>query len=121
VNRVSVLDPLDIAGRVEELKRLRDGWLDGRGLAPSAAGLDWLAAALDDVPVPYLHPTAEWGVRAEWSVKPWELSLVIDLGAKAGRWHALNLDDDDERSEVVDLADPAGWVWVAAEVRRAAA
>ena len=32
---------LDVAARIDELKLLADGWLDGRGRAPGPGGLDW--------------------------------------------------------------------------------
>ena len=44
----SVLQPVDIASRFDELKKLKDGWLDGAGRTPSHEGLDWLARALND-------------------------------------------------------------------------
>src|SRR5262245_5876784 len=90
-----IVDPLAVRARLTEFKSLRAGWLDGVGVAPSLDGLDWLAGAFDrnwlnDLPRPYLYPTAEGGVRAEWPLPPHELSLDIDLSARTGGWHALN-------------------------------
>jgi hypothetical protein len=123
VEHISILDPLDIGVRIEELKLLERGWLNGKGLPPPPAGLDWLAGVFDrefpaDLPLPYLYPTAEGGVRAEWCNKPYELSLEIDLKAKVGTWHALNLDDDTENARPLKLDDTTGWDWLAEEVRR---
>ena len=91
VEHISVLDPLDVAARVEELGLLKDGWLDGKGLAPVSDGLNWLVGAFDrhypdDLPLPYLYPTAAGGVRTEWPAKPHEVSLDIDLKTRAGEW-----------------------------------
>ena len=39
------------------------------------------------------------GLQAEWSLPPCEASLEVDLGARTGEWHALNLvtgTDEDE-------------------------
>jgi hypothetical protein len=47
IERATLLDPNDIPFRLEQLKSLKDGWLDGRGIAPSPAGLDWLAGAIE--------------------------------------------------------------------------
>lgn len=103
--------------RLEELKALRDGWLDGRGLAPSASGLEWLAKEFEarypeELPQPYIYPEAEGGVRLEWSLGPQEVSLDMDLARKAGNWHTLNLETDEEESKTLDLGDEAGWDWL---------
>jgi hypothetical protein len=117
-----VIDPLDVRTRLTELKSLKPGWLDGAGVAPKPEGLDWLAGAFDrhwssDLPRPYLYPTAEGGVRAEWPLPPNEVSLEIDLSARTGGWHALNLDDDTDESRALNLNATADWDWLAGEVR----
>lgn len=48
VEHVTLLDPLDFQSQLEELKVLKDGWLDGKGYAPPAEGLDWLAKAFNE-------------------------------------------------------------------------
>lgn len=118
----TVLDPLDIRARVEELKVLKPGWFDGKGLVPSRAGLDWLADSMEaldseELPRPYLFPTPEGFVLAEWHQKPWALSLEVDLEAKTGEWHALNLETDFEKSATLDLGNIAGWRQLAQSVR----
>jgi hypothetical protein len=114
IEHISTLDPLDVPARLDEFRRLRDGWLEGEGRAPTGAGLDWLSAAFErhyseDLPLPHLYPTAGGGVRAEWVVRPYDFSLEIDLSRQMGEWHALNLDTDVEETGSLNLADPAGW------------
>ena len=96
---------------------MKDGWLDGRGVAPDRDGLDWLAGAIEsrypeDLPLPHVYPVAEGGVRLEWGVTPQEVSLEIDLDRKSGEWHALNLDTDAEEMKTLDLGDEAAWSWL---------
>lgn len=112
-------DPLDIAARLAEFKRLKVGWLDGKGVPPPHAGLDWLAGAFitSDVPLPYLFPTPEGRVLAEWSLPPWAPSVEIDLVGKSGDWHAVNLDTDVEEARTLDLTNPNDWEWLAERVR----
>ncbi|HEX8201990.1 MAG TPA: hypothetical protein VF590_16055, partial [Isosphaeraceae bacterium] len=124
VDQVVVIDPLDVRARVEELKSLHHGWLDGKGLAPSSADLDWVAAAFeeqypDDLQLPYLFPTPAGRILAEWSLGPRSLSLEIDPAAKRGEWHALNLHTDDEAEKDLDLATTDGWAWLAEQIRSA--
>jgi hypothetical protein len=112
-----IVDPQDIPARLDELRTLKDGWLDGSGLAPSAKGLDWLATALDqyypdNLPLPYFYPVAEGGVQLEWPIKPQEVSLEIDLAQKSGEWHVLNIDTNAEELKSLNLADEAAWSWV---------
>lgn len=108
--------------RLEELRGLQDGWLDGKGTAPPDEGLDWLADAFgrhfpDDLPLPFLYPTAEGGIQAEWSPKPHEITIEIDLASHKGEWHGLNMDTDVEESRDLNLDDPSDWAWIVAKVK----
>ncbi len=101
--------PLDVATQLTDLARLEDGWLDGEGRAPDRVALAWLAERFErcwphDLPPPYLYPTVEGGVQAEWSIAPYEISLEIDLSARTGEWHALNLETGTEETRTCDLA-----------------
>ena len=107
-------DALDVRRRIGELRQLPEGWLDGKGLAPDPQGLTWLAEQFDAfdsarLPRPYLFPTPEGGVLAEWPQNPWSLSLEIDLSARTGRWHALDLDTDTEETAELDLNRNESW------------
>jgi len=113
---------LDIRARIEELKRLRDGWLDGKGLAVPPAALDWITTTFEerypyDLRLPYLFPTPAGRVLAEWSLTPWSLSLEIDPVAINGSWHALNVDTDEEVEKELDLSGARDWAWLAEQVR----
>ena len=75
IEHLSILDPLDFGAQLDELRLLQDGWLEGEGIAPPSAGLDWLHDAFDrhfpdEAPLPYLYPTETGGVQAEWVLRP---------------------------------------------------
>jgi hypothetical protein len=117
VEHVTLLDPLDFPSQLEELKVLKDGWYDGKGYAPLAGGLDWLAAVVnerysDSLPLPYVYPVAEGGVRLEWTLGANEVSLEIDFRDRAGEWHCLNLETDDEEARPLKLDTTEGWDWM---------
>lgn len=121
VEHVTTLDPLDIRVRLDELKLLRHGWHDGEGLAPDPTGLDRLADAFDmfypdNVPLPYLFPTPEGRVLAEWSLKPWSPSLEIDLATRLGDWHTLNCDTDEEVTKELNLIQAVDWIWLLEQI-----
>lgn len=123
VEHVSTLEELDPGARLNEFKALRNGWLDGKGKAPDHQQLDWLVDAFeryypDELPLPYLYPTAEGGVQAEWSIGGSDISLEIALETHQGEWHALELSNESEEAHELDLNDPSGWQWLTSEIAR---
>jgi hypothetical protein len=123
VEHASILEDLDPGARLEEFKTLRNGWLDGKGIAPAPKDLDWLIDAFqshypDGVPLPYLYPTAEGGVQAEWSLKGWEISLEIDVDQHQGQWHALDMSNEQEEEKTLNLNEPADWQCLAKEINQ---
>lgn len=123
VEHITSLDPLDVECRLEELAELRDGWLDGKGRAPDPIGLRWLALAFDAaldpiVPLPYLYPTAEGGIQAEWMLEDWEASLDIDLDRRCADWQAYNVASRECREQEIDLSEEEGWRTLNHELHR---
>lgn len=117
---IDILDPLDIFVQIESMRSLKDGWLEGTGTAPSESGLSWLADSLDchlsDKIVPYLYPTEDGGIQAEWSLNGWESSLEIDIDKKSGYWHALHLANDIDEENMLDLNTQEAWKWLVKEI-----
>lgn len=114
IEHITPLDPLDVSLRLEEISRLGDGWLDGKGKAPAKDKLDFLATAFDssfdtDLPLPYLYPTAEGGVQAEWGFDNWEVSLEINLETVHGEYQALNLKNGIAVEHTFVLGAREGW------------
>ena len=106
--RVDLLDPLDVPARLDELRAMQDGWLDGAGKAPSHAGLDWLADAFarhypDDAPLPYAYPTPEGGVQFEWTLGVHDISLEVNLNDRTAIWHRLDLSDVSDEGQEQEL------------------
>jgi hypothetical protein len=103
-----------IATRLKTLAELEEGWLDGKGYAPDKTQLAWLSTAFDTLydptlPLPYLYPTAEGGIQAEWSLGDWEISLEIDLVEQVAEWQALNLNTQSCLEDSLNLEKPEGW------------
>lgn len=123
IEHINILDANDIAARLDEFRGLKEGWLDGKGIALPKQGLDWLTLRFagqypDDLSLPYLYPTAEGGVQAEWSLADQEISLEIDLGAKKGEWHALDMASQEEATRELHLDNDAEWHWLVAQIQR---
>ena len=116
--------PLGILARLEELRELKDGWLDGAGHAPAHDGLDWLSVAFErhyvGAPLPYVYPTAEGGVQMEWSLGSREISLEVTFADHSAEWFWTDVSNDDEDERTLNLDTAAAWEWIADEIRRLA-
>ncbi|WP_275288329.1 hypothetical protein [Halomonas elongata] len=123
-DQITILTSTEVQVQLEELKNLRDFWLDGKGLAPCKSGLDWLISCFsnlyeDDLPQPYVYPTPEGGVQVEWSIGEQEISLEIDLKNHQGYWHYLDISSDSDYEERLDLDDEEKWAFVTSKLREA--
>jgi hypothetical protein len=98
--------------QVASLRTLPDGWFDGEGSSFDEAALDWSAKLLRglvegfDLINPYIYPTPEGNVRAEWSRPNWEISAELDLARKSSEVRAVRLDADEMRERNFTLSEP---------------
>ena len=93
-----------LISRVEQLRLLKDGWLDGYGTALNQDGLTWFVEHFPiELSLPYLYPTAEGGLRVEWSNIDSEMSLDINLSTKSAIWHKLCYTKDKTETEILNL------------------
>ena len=103
------MNPIEMNTRWEELARLKDGWLDGKGKALDGFALQRLAHRFDepfapDLPLPYLYPTPEGGVQAEWTLGSWEVSLAISLPDLSAEYQAVNIHSGESHELRLSLA-----------------
>ena len=125
VEHISILDDLDVPARLDELGTLQDGWFEGGGVAPTKTGLDWFSMMFEgnfpnDLPLPYLYPTPDGNIQAEWSIAPNEITLEIDLKSKSGEWHCLNTDTSNVTTLTLGLIDEKGWTSLVDTLRQIA-
>ena len=119
IEQVTPLDPLDVPARLDELRKMQDGWLDGGGKAPSHQGLGWLSASFqqnfpDELPLPHLYPTPEGGIEAEWSLGKHSIILEFHLDTHRGDWLQFSKESEDEEcSRSLDLNKTEAWHWLA--------
>lgn len=105
----------DLEVRVEELKQLQKGWLDGdQGDPLDHSGLEQVHALLaglaeqEELPIPYLYPTVEGCLRAEWTVGTWELSAVINLAEGTTSLDAVDADTGAGKEGSLNLFEAGG-------------
>ena len=118
-----LLHPRDVERRLEELANLKDRWLDGKGIAPDRARLKALLQNFDRyfdaaLPVPYLYPTPEGGVLAEWSLGHWSVSLDIEIASQTARYEAVHLTADESSEITLNLSELAGWTSLHHQLRQ---
>ena len=107
---LELLDNTDPIVQIEQLRQLPAGWLDGKGVPPSALLLDQIGAWLEnhlrgEEPTPRLYPTPEGGVEAEWLIGRLDLSIEFDPNNNTVHWHAMDLDRDTVEEDIVPLHD----------------
>ena len=118
---VRLLNQLDVLAQLDGLRGMKSGWLDGKGAAPSHAGLDWLSNVFkqyypDDAILPHTYPTPEGGVDMEWSIGKQEIGLEIDLVGHTGEWSWHNVETGSSDESVLDLDKPSNWKWIADQI-----
>ena len=117
---------LHVGAQLGELRLLRNDWLDGDGIEPSANGLKWLRNAFecnytDKLPLPHLFPTETGGVQAEWSIGPNEITLDVNLETHLGEWHVLDMESDDVCERTLNCDDDGDWKWLVDRIKEMAA
>lgn len=76
-----------LEARLDELARLRKGWLDGEGLPVDPALIararrTLLPLIFLGVPPPRVFPTEDGGIQAEWLKPPAAVSLAFERGRR---------------------------------------
>lgn len=109
----------DINDRIQELSKLEDGWLNGEGKAFNPQDLEFVAEFLTvlcwefEINLPYIYPTIENYLQAEWTLGNWEISLTFNFEDKNLEGLAFNtvteaIDEFRESLEHKKLLETAG-------------
>jgi hypothetical protein len=62
-----------------------------------------------DLPLPFLYPTPEGGLQAEWNLGDWSVTLEIELEHFGTAFHALDLKTGVYDELTLSLDSPAEW------------
>jgi len=114
VDKLTLLDDLDVQFRLDELSLLKDGWLEGNGISPSDDGLSWISESFDkyfhpNLDLPYIYPTPDGNIQAEWEMKNWSVTLDVQLNNKIGYYHAFETISSKEIERDINLSTESGW------------
>lgn len=102
---------LDVDRRLAELADLGDGWLDGSGVAIASTTRARLASFLKEaeregLSRPYLYPTPEGAIQAEWSYPDAEVSALFDAEMRAVSCVGVVTKSGAHLDEDIDLREP---------------
>ena len=111
---LTLLDPLDIETQLENFIDLKDGWYNGQGKAFNLDDLRKLAEDFErnfdaDLPLPYLYPTPDGEVEAEWEIGRYAVSLEIALPSQNAYYHQLHIDTREDAEEDLQLTETSAW------------
>jgi len=125
IEDAAIIEFNDPLARLDELRLLKAGWLDGRGLVPAPVEFDWAESFFRDhypatLPTPMIYPTAEGGFQLEWRTGNQDISLEIFPTTKAAELHGLNVKSGEDTYEHLDLAQQSGIDTLIAFVSKAA-
>ncbi|MBX3640284.1 MAG: hypothetical protein KF888_07200 [Nitrosomonas sp.] len=100
-----------LSSRFDEISQLKDGWFEGRGIAPDANALDRVSEKLiadfpDRLPLPQVAPKQDGNLLLEWKAEG-DPSLDIDLVNSQASFHAFGINDEDVEQDF--NLDAAGW------------
>ena len=103
-----------LAGQIEELGNLQDGWLGASSKAPDKAALAWVRDQLvatfpEDLPFPNVAPTPEGGLFIEWVQSLVRVSVEILLPGHRAEFQAVNLETGESHEAEADLDLPDSW------------
>jgi len=85
---------------IEDLVALKAGWMNGEGDPLDPVGCRDLSNQFDrffdaDLPLPSFYPTVDGGVRVEWTIGAWSVSLEVDLESLHACYLGLNMTSDE--------------------------
>lgn len=103
-------EALDIDKRLAALAELGEGWLDGAGHTVPKPTVIRLAMLLKDAEAqglqrPYLYPTPEGTVQAEWSFPDAEVSALFDAEVHVASCVGVMKKSGASKDEDIDLRD----------------
>ena len=121
IENSSVLEPLDIHARFEELRLLKQGWFDGEGTPFDPAEMDWLESSVREhyvpgAPLPHIFPAPDGQIVFQWRIADTSATLEVDLGQKTGYWHAFDVKKSTDCDEDLNLGTASGWSRLAAQL-----
>lgn len=99
IEHAETLTHYQLLSGIEGLAALQDGWLEGRGVAPNADNLNWLANEVtknfpDSLEYPAVVPAEDGNVVLEWIKPHARIELEVNFGGRQLELYASDLKAD---------------------------
>lgn len=98
--------------RLDEIKALNDNWYNGKSKKFVAADIIKTKTFLENIlksaniPAPFLYPSPDSAVEAEWSFGMWEVGLSFSFSEAYVSAHAVRTDSEELREDKFRWDDP---------------
>lgn len=114
IDKMDILDPLDVSFRLSELSKLKDGWYNSEGMALNKKGLINFENLFEEhfnetLPLPAIFPTVEGNIQLEWTINTKEISLEINLKDLTAELISVDISSSDVFEADLDLNESISW------------
>ncbi len=115
IERLTLLESLDVPSRLEEFANLKSGWLDGCGdefelEKLRELGLLFIENYPSECPLPYTYPDEKQSINFEWDHLIHSLTLNISLVTFNASWIDYDKEADElYEKEFYDFRKPETW------------
>lgn len=100
---------------------MKDGWMNGQGIAPNPTELEWLSKMFNQHytcdQLPDAYPTLEGNIMFEWSIDTWEIRIEINLNTHIGDCGRYNTYTKLDEEKTIDLNNPEDWKWLSNQIQ----
>lgn len=115
IESIDILDSLDVSLRLNELSKLKDGWYNGIGKAPSKLSLNKFGDIFNSyydgkLPLPAIFPNLEGNIQLEWKKENKNIIIEVNITSLESNFFYYNdLDDTDEIEQIITLSSKENW------------
>jgi hypothetical protein len=113
IEQVDALAHYKLTAGIDSLASLKDGWLEGQGVAPSSENLNWLSNELtkifpDSLEYPAVVPTEDGNVVLEWIRPQSRIELEVNFVDERLEIYSTNLNTNQFEEAAYAWGDWAG-------------
>lgn len=115
IDRIELLDPLDLGARLNEIGNLKAGWLNGEGIGYETAELKWFEECFrnyypGDIVSPKIFPTPEGYLRMEWSASEIYIISEVNLKSKSANIQIIHPESEEVAETAIGLTNEEEWM-----------
>lgn len=115
IDRIELLDPLDLGARLNEIGNLKAGWLNGEGVGYDTAELKWFEDCFrnyypGDITPPKVFPTSDGSLRMEWSASEVYIISELNLKLKIANIQIIHPEFEEVTENSFGLSNEGDWI-----------